>query len=117
MDIEKICEFFELISGADSEENMLFVEAAEEETLRLLKDPRCASLSCVERLAGAIANFYYCSAMLTKEVRAVNLGGGVTSTYPDNSRVENAKLLVAQEKKLCSDYIIDEDFVFFGTRG
>lgn len=117
MDIERICEYFEAVSGVDAEENMPFIEAAEGETLRLLRDPRCSALPCVERLAGAIANLHYCTAMLTRETRAANAGGGVLSNYPDNSRVENAVLLVAQEKKRCADYIRDDDFVFLGTRG
>ncbi len=117
MDIENVCRLFELISGEDSEERMPFIDQAVGEVVRMLKDPRFAVIPCIEHLAASLANYRMCLAFLTKEQHAVRSGGGATSEYNGTLRLENARILVAEQKKHCADYIIDKDFVFFGTRG
>lgn len=117
MDIERICCIFEELSGISPDECPMLIQSAAEEVRAMLIDDTDRFRDEICCLAAALANLRKCEFDLSRDKHAVTAGGGVSSVYPDNARLENARSAYNRQKKLCLGYIRDDGFVFFGARG
>ncbi len=117
MNIQMISSLFVLFSGeTDSRRYLPLITAAVYEVMQQLRPEADGSEARLCYLAAAVANLRYVQMFGARETALATYAGNVTRNS-DFSHIRFAKQLVLSYRRLCTDLLKEEDFVFTGIRG
>lgn len=112
---DKINGYFEAFSGALAEENQIFIELSQTQIKKILKTETDIEIDEISVLIAARANLLMNESLATRSDKVMTASGAADKLSDRTLQIKAAEKIYKESISLAKDYLIDSNFIFFGT--